>query len=135
MGRHGPCKEENDMKKLISVLLAAVIFFSVANIALAETTTAAAPKYTLTNVNYDGHDVTGTVVHTDGTPVADKIKVRVTFYIIGNYYMATTYTVKEDGTFKITGVGPIQYITVIANSITDNGTTRLDAKELFVTAE
>ena len=75
------------MKKIISVLLAAVIFFSIANIALAEKT---APQYKLTDVSYDGKDVTGKVVLTGGDAFDGKLKVRVTFSIIVNYYMATS---------------------------------------------
>ena len=121
------------MKRIVSLLLAAVIFFSVANIALADTAaTSDKPVYKLTDVSYNGKDVTGKVVHQDGTPVVDKIKVRVTFYIIGNYYMATSYTVAADGSFKITGVGPIMYITVLANAVSESGNTRLDVAEIFV---
>ncbi len=125
------------MKKIVSLLLAMVIFFSIANIALAEKASAGTPKYTLTDVKYDGKDVTGKLVHADGTPVAEKIKVRVTFYIVGNYYMATSYTLKEENgyTFAITGVGPIVYITVMANAIEGEKTTRLDAQEIFVTLD
>ncbi len=124
------------MKKIVSLLLAAVIFFSIANIALADTASASVkPQYKLTEVSYNGKDVTGKVVHQDGTPVAEKIKVRVTFYIIGNYYMATSYTVAADGSFKITGVGPIIYITVVANAVSESGNTRLDAAEIFVSQE
>ena len=123
------------MKKFVSLLLAAVIFFSIANIALADTAASDKPQYKLTEVKYEGSEVTGKVVHQDGTPVAEKVKVRVTFYIVGNYYMATSYTVGKDGTFKVMGVGPIIYITVIANAVSDSGNIKLDAAELFVTAE
>lgn len=124
------------MKKIVSLLLAAVIFFSIANIALADTAaTSDKPVYKLTDVSYNGKDVTGKVVHQDGSPVVEKIKVRVTFYIVGNYYMATSYTVAADGTFRITGVGPIIYITVIANAVSEAGNTKLDAAEIFVTLE
>lgn len=129
------------MKKIVSLLLAAVIFFSIANIAFADgAASSAKPQYKLTDVSYNGKDVTGKVVHQDGTPVAEKVKVRVTFYIVGNYYMATSYTMQENGSFKITGVapfkitgvGPIIYITVIANAVSESGNIKLDAAEIVV---
>ena len=100
--------------------------------ASAETAASAAPKYKLTDVKYTGMELTGKLVHQDGTPVAEKIKVRGTFYIVGNYYMATSATADADGNFKITAFGPIIYITALAYVANADGTTtRLDVTELY----
>ena len=114
------------MKKLAALLLAAMMLFSLVGTALAETV-ATQPQYKLTDVSYDGKNVTGKVVHVDGTPVAEKVNVRVTFFIFDNYYMATSQTAKEDGSFSITGIGPIEYITVLARAVVADGYQRLDA--------
>lgn len=123
------------MKKLVSVLLAMVFFFSLANVALAETltlTSAPAYSYKLENVKYDGTYVTGKVVPNGNTAAPEKIRVRVTFFLSGNIYMGTTYTADKDGNFTIMGVGEIKYITVLANAVNGENTTRLDAEEIFV---
>jgi hypothetical protein len=76
-----------------------------------------APKYTLT-AKYSGSTVTGKLAHVEGTQDADTKNIRVTFYIEGNYYMATMAEVAADGTFSVDGVGPITYITVAATGNT-----------------
>lgn len=75
----------------------------------------AAPKYTMTGVQYNGTAVTGKLVHDEDTLEAPAKYVRVTFYIEGNYYMAANAEVDADGSFSVEGVGPIVYITVVAN--------------------
>jgi len=121
------------MKKILALLLASVMMLSLVGTAMADTltttatTTTAEAKYTLTDVKYDGKNVTGRVIHVDGTAVVEKISVRITFFIFNNYYMATSQTVRADGTFSITGVGPIEYITVLARAVTEDGYSRLDA--------
>jgi hypothetical protein len=75
----------------------------------------AAPKYTMTGVKYNGTAVTGKLVHDEDTLEAPAKYVRVTFYIEGNYYMAANAEVEADGSFTVEGVGPIVYITVVAN--------------------
>ena len=122
-------KDERFMKKILAITLAAVLLLSLVGTALAE---AAAPKYTITDLKYDGQFLSGKVVHDDKTPAVEKIKIRATFFIVGNYYMATSATVKEDGTFIVEAVGPIEYITAIANSVTADGNTWLTGAELFV---
>jgi len=74
-----------------------------------------AAKYTLTALAYNGQSVTGKVVHEEGTKVVEGLTVRVTFFLDGNYYMATIGDVEADGTFSVDGVGPIEYISVVIN--------------------
>ncbi len=74
-------------------------------------------EYTLT-ASYDGATVTGKLAHVDDTLEADVKNIRVTFYIEGNYYMATMAEVAADGSFSVDGVGPIVYITVAATGNT-----------------
>ncbi len=69
--------------------------------------------YTLT-VAYDGTTVNGKLEHVEDTLEAPVKNIRVTFYVEGNYYMATMAEVAEDGSFSVDGVGPIVYITVAA---------------------
>ena len=122
------------MKRIAALLLALVLMISMVGTVLAETTAAAEPKYSITDVKYDGRNVTGKVVLVDGTSAYEKISVRVTFFIFNNYYMATSQTVKEDGTFSITGVGPIEYITALARGVNADGSyTRLAAAEIDLT--
>jgi hypothetical protein len=71
------------------------------------------PKYTMT-ASYNGTAVTGKLVHDEDTLEAPVKFVRVTFYVEGNYYMATMAEVEADGTFSVDGVGPIVYITAVA---------------------
>lgn len=119
--------KEEKMKKIISVLLLAMVLFSIANVAVAEEK----PQYVITNLAYDGSNVTGNVIHVAGTPEVSKIKVRVTMYI-GSIYMATEASV-NDGKFVLMAIGPINYITAVANAVDDlGGRTRLHAAELFV---
>ena len=95
---------------------------------------ASAAQYTLSDVSYNGKAIVGKLLHTDGTGFAQKLRVKVTFYIVGNYYMSTYGIIEEDGSFEVGGVGPIQYITIVAfDSKADGGTDRFDATELFVT--
>jgi hypothetical protein len=72
------------------------------------------PKYAVTALAYNGKTVTGKLVHDEDTLEATNINVRVTFFIEGNYYMATIGEVAADGTFAVDGVGPIEYISVVA---------------------
>jgi hypothetical protein len=72
------------------------------------------PKYAVTALAYNGKTVTGKLVHDEDTLKATNINVRVTFFIEGNYYMATIGEVAADGTFAVDGVGPIEYISVVA---------------------
>jgi hypothetical protein len=72
------------------------------------------PKYSVTALSYDGQSVKGKLVHDEDTLVATNINVRVTFFIEGNYYMATIGEVAADGSFSVDGVGPIEYISIVA---------------------
>jgi len=117
------------MKKILAIVLAAAMLLGLMGAAFAENVQ---PKYTIQDLKYDGQFLSGKVVHDDATPAVEKIKIRATFFIVGNYYMATTATVRDDGTFMVEAVGPIEYITAIANSITAEGTTWLCGAELFV---
>lgn len=74
----------------------------------------AEPKYAVTELAYNGSTVTGKLVHDEDTLPAANLNVRVTFFIEGNYYMATIGEVAADGTFSVDGVGPIEYISVVA---------------------
>ncbi len=49
--------------------------------------------------------------------------MRVTFFITGNYYMATAADVEKDGSFEVEGVGPIEYITALAYDKEGDGAT------------
>jgi len=121
------------MKRITALLLALIMMISLAGTVLAETTAAAEPKYTITDLKYDGKDVTGKVVITGGTSAYEAISVRVTFFIFNNYYMATAMNVKADGSFIIRGVGPIEYITALARGVNADGTyTRLAAGEIVL---
>ena len=95
------------------------------------------PEYQLGSVAYDGKLLSGALTHIPGTKEIQDISVRVTFYIEGNYYMATTAEVEEDGTFAVDGVGPIVYITALATGTERNmdGSTvhwPFGSAELFV---
>jgi hypothetical protein len=74
-----------------------------------------AAKYTLTALAYNGQSVTGKLVHAEGTAEVKDLTVRVTFFLAGNYYMATIGDIEADGTFSVDGVGPIEYISVVIN--------------------
>ena len=75
----------------------------------------ALPKYAIQNIQYDGTAVTGELIQTSpGTPSAGPTGVRVTFFITGNYYMATVCEIEPDGAFAVEGVGPIEYISLFA---------------------
>ena len=90
------------------------------------------PKYALQNVRYDGNAVTGKLLRTEGTYHAENLFVRVTFFVTGNYYMSTVGEIEPDGSFEVEGVGPIEYITVLAVG-SDNGTGKnYDGKEIFL---
>ena len=73
------------------------------------------PKYNVIDLAYDGQLLTGKVVHVEDTLESEELTVRVTFFLAGNYYMATIGEVEADGTFAVEGVGPIEYISVQAN--------------------
>ena len=92
--------------------------------------------YTLESVIYDHNAVTGKLVHKEYTREAEKLSVRVTFFITGNYYMATAAEVEPDGTFIVEGVGPIEYITVLATGqdtgAPQEGVKALDAAEIIL---
>lgn len=93
----------------------------------------AKPEYKINTVSYNGKAVTGVLTHTSGTAEANNLKVRVTFFITGNYYMATAGLVESDGSFEVEGVGPIEYISIIAiENNKDGGRTTYDAAELFI---
>ena len=81
------------------------------------------PEYSLSGITYDHQNVRGRLVHKDGTGYAGRLKVRVTFFITGNYYMATAADVEKDGSFEVEGVGPIEYITALAFDKEGDGTT------------
>jgi hypothetical protein len=72
------------------------------------------PKYAVSAITYDGQSVKGKLVHDEDTLDATNINVRVTFFIEGNYYMATIGEVEADGSFSVDGVGPIEYISIVA---------------------
>ncbi len=92
------------------------------------------PEYKISEVSYNGKAVVGKLLHKVGTGNAEKLRVKVTFYIVGNYYMSTNGIIEEGGIFEVGGVGPIQYITVVAYDNTQNGEmNRFDVAELFVT--
>ena len=91
-----------------------------------------APSFALKDLAYNGKDVSGRLA-AGGSPVAAaETEVRVTFYITGNYYMGTVAELNEDLSFEVEGVGPIEYITVLALKNEAGGAqTRLDAAELY----
>ena len=91
-----------------------------------------APSCTLKDLAYNGKAVSGRLA-AGGSPVAAaEAEVRVTFYITGNYYMGTVAELNEDLSFEVEGVGPIEYITVLALKNEAGGAqTRLDAAELY----
>ncbi len=70
--------------------------------------------YKLVDVKFEGTMLTGKIEHVDGTEVAEKLGVRVTFFIEGNVYMTTAATIYEDGTFEAEGAGVIEHVTVAA---------------------
>ena len=69
-------------------------------------------EYKLEDVTYEGTVVTGKIVHTEGTELADKLSIRVTFFISGNTYMTTSAVIYEDGTFEAEGAGVIEHVTL-----------------------
>jgi len=73
------------------------------------------PVYSLKDVAYNGQEITGTLAHDPTTAAAEQVSVRVTFFVTGNYYMATVAEVEPDGSFAVEGVGPIEYITLLAS--------------------
>ena len=70
--------------------------------------------YKLVDVKFEGTMLTGKIEHVDGTEFAEKLGVRVTFFIEGNVYMTTAATIYEDGTFEAEGAGVIEHVTVAA---------------------
>ena len=89
------------------------------------------PQYSFNGVTYNGQTFSGRLVHTEGTGTARKLKVRVTFFITGNYYMSTTVDVEEDGSFEVDAVGPIEYIVTIGYDKGVDG-SRFDSTDLVV---
>ena len=81
-------------------------------------------KYALKNVHYDGQNVTGSLKQTEGNAPAKDLAVRVTFFITGNYYMATSAEVEADGSFEVEGVGPIEFITLAASGLAEGAQER-----------
>lgn len=81
------------------------------------------PVYRLTAIHYDGKAVIGHLEHEKGTLPANELGARVTFFITGNYYMATVGEVDEAGDFSIEGVGPIEYISVVVYDHRRDGST------------
>ena len=92
-------------------------------------------KYTLQDPVYDGRAITGRLIQTEGTAPAKDLSVRVTFFITGNYYMATVGEVDADGAFLVEGVGPIEYISLLASGTETNPFTGETEQKTFATAE
>lgn len=95
-------------------------------------TETAPAEYKLQNLLYNGKAVTGKVAHTGGTAEGDSLSVRVTFFITGNYYMATVAEVEADGSFIVEGVGPIEYISVLALGEENGQSKTYSSGEIFV---
>lgn len=90
-------------------------------------------SYQLSDLNYEGKNMTGKLNKKGGGTNKTHLEAKVTFYIQGNYYMGTVCEIKEDGSFTVEGVGPIVYITVVAFETDGSGErVRVDAGELFV---
>lgn len=88
------------------------------------------PVFSLENVRYNGKAVTGVLAQKPpAVPYAGTLNVRVTFFIAGNYYMGTVGEVEQDGSFYVEGVGPIEYISLLASG---SDGTRYDTCELFI---
>ena len=93
----------------------------------------AKPTYSLQGVKYDGKAVSGKLDIKGGAlPGAGEMIVRVTFFLFNNYYMATVGEVEPDGSFAVEGVGPIEYITVLAFGGTKDGEERLAVAEILL---
>jgi hypothetical protein len=93
------------------------------------------PKYSVSALAYNGQTVTGKVAHTPDTKEAEGLTIRVTFFLAGNYYMATIGDIEADGTFSVDGVGPIEYISVVINgtsSVNPNDVVSLGSGQLEV---
>lgn len=81
-------------------------------------------KYSLSGVSYNGRIVSGNLVLVEGSGTDRVLQVRVTFFIVGNYYMATVGEVDNTGHFEIEGVGPIEFISVVAFESNGDGQTQ-----------
>jgi len=95
----------------------------------------AAPKYSVTGLTYDGQTLKGKLAHDEDTLEAKTLNVRVTFFMTGNYYMATIGEVAADGSFSVDGVGPIEYISVVAtgsSSVNPDDVVALGSGEITV---
>ena len=95
----------------------------------------AAPKYSVTGLTYDGQTLKGKLAHDEDTLEAETLNVRVTFFMTGNYYMATIGEVAADGSFSVDGVGPIEYISVVAtgsSSVNPDDVVALGSGEITV---
>ena len=95
-------------------------------------------EYKLEDVKYTGNILSGKLTHTEGA-LAEKLSIRVTFFLAGNIYMTNTATIYADGTFEAEGAGEIEAITLVAyaaekvvNPADVEGLTKLDAKEIIV---
>ena len=92
--------------------------------------------YALKNAQYDGALVTGVLSHDAGKEAEESLQVRVTFFITGNYYMATVAEVEANGSFEVEGIGPIEYITLLAyETARDGSQINHCSAELFIAQE
>lgn len=75
------------------------------------------PGYSFANVSFDGTAVTGQLLHTAGTPDADRVYVRVTMFMSNGAYMIGVVEADKDGdnlTFEMGASGDFAYITLVA---------------------
>ncbi len=75
------------------------------------------PGYSFANVSFDGSAVTGQLLHTAGTPDADRVYVRVTLFMSNGAYMIGVVEadrVGDDLTFELGASGDFAYITLVA---------------------
>ena len=107
------------MKRIVSAAIA--IFFLLLAFAQPVMADSPEPKYGFSSTIYDGQAITGRLIHAERTAKANVLEVRVTFFVTGNYYMATVGETDEEGRFEVEGVGPIEYITAVAIGSGPNG--------------
>ena len=138
------------MKKIISLLLAAMMLLSMMSLGFAETDNelpsvtideteepaeTAEPVFEITEAVFDGTYMSGTVKLVSGAlPEGQNLFVRVVFFFAGNAYQIASTGVTSDGTFEV-GISPnvVEYITVAAFSarrIRDDNKTLLATKML-----
>ena len=90
-------------------------------------------QYKLAQVHYDGSVIRGKLLPLNSGEISGDERVRITFYISGNSYMATMAETEADGSFEVEAVGPIEYITLLALRQEAAGSPPpLDAMELFI---